>query len=84
MSDEKTQQDLAFLNDRAQWPDSGTVCLKRYRAQYTPPECGFILADAPLVVVLGNVFGIAMGGKPEGVAQYESLEAMLQDGWMVD
>jgi hypothetical protein len=37
-----------------------------------------------LTVVLGNVFGIAMGGKPEGTAQYESFEAMLQDGWMVD
>ena len=70
-------QDVLFLNDKSQWPcdaEGGKYCcLKRNK------DHGFIW-EGSWTVHLGYIFD---GGSGEEV-NYESSEAILKDGWIVD
>lgn len=71
-----------FLENPSQWPSMRGgpkyCCLRR--GNFLTGESGFILSSAPLEVCLGNIFD---GGTGEYIT-YDSIEAIVADGWQVD
>jgi hypothetical protein len=69
--------DLDFLKN---WGLEGrdVCCLKVPHGDYY--EFGFLMRGNPLAVNLGNPWD---GGNGQ-VQEYDSFEAMVADGWMVD
>lgn len=71
----RREKDLAFMKDPYKWPNL-VLPVKRGR------ECGIIL-DKPIVYV-GNMWNLPKDLKAVLQHKYETFEAMVDDGWMVD
>lgn len=77
--------DLDFLVNTNEWPFGGVYsycCLKRYKEKGKMPEVGFLVFVSKVNwnVRTGNIFS----GGDGGVIEYDSPEAILADGWVVD
>lgn len=75
--------DKKFLSDTQQWPRTAEgipyCCLKRKKKERDPYENAFLI-ESTNTVYLGPIFD---GGTGE-VLHYESIEELLQAGWLVD
>lgn len=75
---EKTRQ---YLNDEDLWPSWPFFCVKRL----SDGELGFISADNRLRVWVGNFYEFVMTKRyPSTRFTYNSVEELLQDGWIGD
>jgi hypothetical protein len=92
LSPEQRVEELDFLRNPDQWPNWPLLPIKRYGAPGDPPECALldsIGAPEPKVrVVFVNMFQLRELTHAERqalrVEVYDSAEALLDDGWMVD
>jgi hypothetical protein len=90
MSGHTRDEELDMMSHPDKWPHLFVLPLKRPDPGGGWPELGFLkrpamvtLAPAPEPVVhLGAVWSPRKGDRP--VAAYDSLEAVLDDGWVVD
>lgn len=80
--------DIEVMQTPEEWPHRVVLPLKRYSK--TPgafPDSGFITNKTGCRVFLENIFSISLGETPLELVkskQYDSFEAILADGWMVD
>lgn len=79
--------DVAFLKDVNRWPNWPICPVKRYENVHSFPLCGVTFATdtKPMVKIL-NMFG---GWSQEEFDKaktfnYNSIEEMVADGWVVD
>ncbi len=82
--------DLQFISEPARWPNVVILPVKKHIATGKMPQMGLVmqpsrelprLAPHP-VVYLGNMWDPEL--KISDVIEYESLEALVADGWVVD
>lgn len=74
-----------FLERSELWPHKGLLPLKRPKESETLGiEEGFIFASSPTLVYLGNIFFHASNALRHEKLSYESLDALIADGWRVD
>lgn len=92
----QTFNDLAFLTDSQKWPNYPICPVKNY--QHTKPgsfpEMGIVVAPegaGPAIptVILCNMWSLVEAyqkGETQGIEkkEYNSLEELLADGWVVD
>lgn len=75
------QKDLEFIKQPQIWPMWPALPMKK-----PPHEVAFLFGDppnngeGPITLHLGNIWKSALAETKE----YESIEAMLRDGWVVD
>ena len=75
--------DKHFLLDQSQWPYSDGMhycCLKRGEDLAFILEMDNQTMDGPVILSLGNIFD---GGTGKTV-KYDSIDHLLNDGWIVD
>jgi hypothetical protein len=59
--------------------------LSQYPFGYGELEVGFALAEEVMEgLVIVHLENIVIGGKSEDMLTYTDLEAMIEDGWIVD
>jgi hypothetical protein len=77
-----TTRDRDYIKDRDHWV-AGPFCpLKRYRTPGEFPDTAYLFAhDDELLLHIGNIL-IASAEDP--IVRYDSVEAILADGWRVD
>jgi hypothetical protein len=67
------ERDRKMILDPYAWP-LPYLCLKRYAEPNSPPECGIIHPDSLTVRTHDN----------ETIKSYETVDELMDDGWMVD
>ena len=83
--------DLAYLRDDNAWVNWPVQTVKKRKADHSMPDCGLV-SPGCRVVYDANLWGLPQDEngivKPISTwpikATYESVEAMLADGWEVD
>lgn len=81
--------DLDFLLNTEEWPIvdgfCSYCCIRRYKEDDIFPELGFLLCSigSPVYSWTVNTGSIFSGGDG-GIIKYDSPEAILADGWLVD
>ena len=91
MTTQRQFDDVRFLSHHDEWPCFPACPVKRYDGKDRGgfPTCGIVWACKPTVLVV-NMFGISgcnyegAKAKAEEVIEYESFDAMVADGWIVD
>lgn len=74
-----------FIERPDLWPHKGILPLKRRdESQIMGIEEGFIFATRPTRIYLGNIMFYALNGLTHEKLEYESLDALVADGWRVD
>lgn len=66
--------DLTFLRNWVNSENGNYCCLKR------DSEHSFLLKNYAWTLFLGNIFD----GMPDDIKQFDSPEAILAEGWLVD
>lgn len=86
----KRPEDLDILNNPDSWPLWPVMPMKHRtkKGDFGIPEIGFVISGRPWVY-LSNYSSLKTGPlAPQlagiGAAVYDSFEALLADGWMVD
>lgn len=76
--------DLEKIKDQDSWPIWPILPLKRKDNSLQNKNLGFLHVQTPLVIYHAYIFDLP--ATLEGVPQtkYESIEALLADGWRVD
>lgn len=80
--------DLQMMSEPDRWPNVIILPVKKHTTPGKMPEIGFLAQPSPLalppppVVYLGNIWDPEL--TVTGTAEYESLEALAADGWLVD
>ncbi len=83
--DEMKAQDLMFIKE-GNWPLRTALPIKRYPRKENL-DTGLLVKGLGPVVFLLHLFSLADGSQNLndcGKLKYESYEALLDDGWMVD
>lgn len=96
-SAEAREKDRKFMQNPNQWPNWPVLPVKRYTPGAVGPGCGFILAveNHMTVVFDGMIFDPRATEAATGAIQardlstvphhkYDDVDALLDDGWMVD
>jgi len=71
-----------LFTNPSKWARHPLLPLKRYREQTVPPELGFVVYGDVTKVRLGNMFSTDI--KNQDSIIYASIDALLDDGWVVD
>lgn len=79
--------DIEMIKDPTRWPSYPFLPVKKLNGTPTVYDFGLVHAARPTIVTEANLFRLpatyeqykALGGK-----QYESIEALVADGWIVD
>ena len=82
---EKT--DLEFMKSPVEWSLWPMLPVKRCTKERNEPECGFMMAEGKPKVYLMNQLQFLMEHKLRSevpVQEYESFDALVADGWIVD
>lgn len=87
-TDREGRDDVSFLNRPEMWPCWPVAPVKSHNPKHggdNAPACGLVLAGHSRVVML-NMF---QGWTPEQYKEakkweYDTIEALVADGWMVD
>ena len=68
------------------WPNWPFLPLKRYDKSKPGlwPEAGFVIAEYPNIVIQVNMFADLETIIKSERKEYENVEAVIADGWMVD
>lgn len=80
--------DLQMISEPERWPNVVILPVKKPTEPGKMMQTGLLIQPSPLalppepVVYLGNMWDPEF--KIEGVIEYESLEALVADGWVVD
>ena len=79
--------DIEMMQQSAAWPAYPCLPLKRYPNKYPGPELGILWQGCGPTVYQCNIFRLPE--TPEEAAalktmKYESFEALVLDGWVVD
>lgn len=76
------QADIDFIKDVTRWP-TDFICVQRYPVNdpHNPSECGWIHSEVGLSTVLKRNLA---DNKLIGTIEYDSVEALVADGWCVD
>jgi len=78
---ERREQDAEMIRDPKRWPQWPWLPLKNPRRYNSAEEAfGVLNADEPTRVELRTMYD----SKTRKVETYESVEAILDDGWTVD
>jgi hypothetical protein len=84
------EHDIAIMRDPDAWPAWPVLPLKRPAGRYEFPECGFVLdsqveATDPWVVYQGTIYEVqeTLRDKSKHL-EYDSPEAIVTAGWIVD
>jgi hypothetical protein len=79
------KMNIDLIQNVGDW-HSDCYCLKRYSNNNGRPECGFITSKNLCKIYLANVFSISETTDVENIRsiEYPSVEAMIDDGWIVD
>jgi hypothetical protein len=86
------QRSVDWLRDPDKWVHRSVCPVKRYRAgkvRFDHLEVGLVVAHEPSIVYIKNLFMMESGSISPQLAdcqryEYESIEALVRDGWMVD
>jgi hypothetical protein len=75
--------DLEFMKAYDKWPRWPMLPLKK---RDDSKICGFLLGTGYPVVYLKNIYGLKQGDTIENLPkqEYDSLQAILDDGWVID
>jgi hypothetical protein len=93
MLNEYQQKDLALINNPSQWPSIVLPLVNRKRTLDNAPRCAFLVRNHNnrlYRLYLMNIWelqeDISLESQLRNVPsiEFESLEAMLEDGWEVD
>ncbi len=90
MLNEYQQKDLALINNPSQWPSIVLPLVNRKRKLDNIPICAFLVRNHNNRLYLMNIWelqeDISLESQLRNVPSidFESLEAMLEDGWEVD
>ncbi len=91
MTQGQTISDVEFMRNDKRWPYWPILPLKRPDKNGLP-ECGFITAHRgrPTTIIIANMYD-DLGAKTIGelyekykLIEYDSFEAIVEDGWVVD
>lgn len=82
-----SDRDVEMMLNPLRWPRWPWLPVKRYLGGRM--ECGLLYADDSTEVILGNLYALEPGLKTlaeRGLAskKYESVDALVADGWEVD
>jgi hypothetical protein len=86
----RDRDDREMLLHPEYWPETGVICVKRRLRTEKPgewPELGVIHERAPTTVIIANLYDILDNAEVMKTAKrhvYDSVDAMLADGWIVD
>jgi hypothetical protein len=65
--------------------DSAYLCLRRNRADTVFPESGFVTQESGNTFLYkANIFTVLTGGDVGSCQQYNSVDAIVDDGWLID
>lgn len=80
---EQRDREKRMMNNPLDWPMWPYLPLKRINTH--EPSCGYILAQhgRETTVYLANIFDRGWKG-PIDFKEYESFDAIIDDGWVVD
>lgn len=76
---EELAEEILMMSDPLRWPYL-QLPIKRLREQDSRPELGVLLGDGPRVQ-LSSLYQLE---KPHETLVYDSFEAVVDDGWVVD
>jgi len=87
MLSEYQKADLAILKDPNDWPNVVLPLVKR--GDPSGPECAFMVRGHGSKLYLHNMFALETGMLSPQLAglptkEFDSLEAIIEDGWEVD
>lgn len=85
-------EEIEFMSSPEKWPHTVVLPVKRERGRGEFPETGYLRqtsmttpAPAPEpVIYLGTIFDRVAKDKVVTTKHYPSIEAMVDDGWVVD
>ena len=92
----RRQKDKAMITDQDRWPMWPRLPLKKYPVDFAHPEnrLGFMVgtmdpemdAAPPFTVYVGLLYQPLeeFMDRPDKVKTYTSIDALLDDGWVVD
>ena len=79
------QLHIDFLKSPESWPHFPLCPVKRYEQEDKPPRTGVVLSSQPNTVVGLNVFLVSREKfKTAERWEYDSVEAVVADGWLID
>ena len=89
--------DKAFIANPGKWPNWPLLPVKRHTKDRSGPECGILIDNQPIgdkldpehkslrTIFLTSMFALKKTDlKTVEKKEYESVEKMLADGWIVD
>lgn len=82
----RQDRDRDFILSDLEWPRWPLLPVKRYGTE-PMAETGLIQADDKTTVIFGNLFDLPKTAKDWKALKritYDSIEALLADGWKVD
>lgn len=83
MTQEQAFDDAAFIRDDDSWPNWPLLPIKRPKKDEGWPETALITAGEKTVVIHAGMFD-GQGIHDAKRTSYDSIEALVADGWRVD
>lgn len=73
--------DIAMIKNACSWPCPFALPLKKSSNIGEPPTCGCLTPDDRTTIIMTSIWDFDPGAEK---IKYDSVEKMVEDGWMVD